>query len=121
MRTFMTVAVAGQVSFSSLRNMERTCSLIMFVSDFGPRAGLTKEQADLYSNIETFMQSCLQSDKFPSLKLHESLHNNPWFWYLVLRELTMSSGNACLIRMMPGLTAVGAEGLRSLASTAAGA
>jgi hypothetical protein len=117
----MTTAVAGQVTFSSLRNTGRTCCLIMFMSDYGLRAGLTKEQVDQFSIIETFMKSCMQSDKLPSLKLHESLHNNPWFWYLVFRELTMSSGNASLIRMMPGLAAVGAKGLRALASTAAGA
>lgn len=109
----MTTAVSGQVAFSSLRSVDRVSTLIMMVSEYGPSCGVTKDQIALFNLIETFMKRCNSKiDEVPK-------NRNMFFWYLVMRELTMSTGDCCLIRMVPGLLAVGMEALGSVAMAGA--
>jgi hypothetical protein len=107
----MVDVVGGAMMFSSLRDSERIASLLMFHKMYRECLGL--EQMGLVRKVEDFKKICSTN---MSLNLDPSVKNNDWFWYLVLRELTMSEGHLSLVRMSPDLVRVGMDALGSISS-----
>ena len=101
------------VQFSSLRNMEKVNTLLMLskVYQLGTARGIV-------GKIFDFKKACCSSSLLTQavIKVDRCLIDSDWFWYALLRELTMSEGGVSLLRMRPDLIRLGQEGLSFFSS-----
>jgi hypothetical protein len=109
----MVDVVSGGIMFSSLRDSETVGSLLTFFSSYqGIPSGLSEQQENTVLKVLEFKKYCLKSEKFSE--------KSDWFWYSVLRELTMSEGKLSLVRMSDDLVRLGLDSLRTFSKNTDG-
>jgi hypothetical protein len=99
------------VFFSSLRDRERLGTHLMLYEKFGI-------ESEMMEKILDFKKACMQSPRI--VNIDKSLIESIWFWYALLRELTMSEGDLSLLRLNPELSKLGQDGLECFSRTRPG-
>ena len=110
----MVDVVGGTIMFSSLRDAENVGSLLSLYGGYKEgQSGLSEQQVGLVMKILEFKKLCLAKFSSPQL-------DSDWFWYQVLRELTMSEGHLSLVRMSEDLVRLGLASLGAFSKKAVG-